>query len=180
MLGLAVLAGGFLGAAQETQKVTAAAEIRSVEVDEPGWQILSFRHLADSTVVQMRGTRIEPAASIKMKVESRPVSINVTTPIQTFWLLVTAEPDFAVNDPSPVAVLYSTGQADSQSRALHVEGKLLYYTYYTQYSTTPAVVDRVAPNEFPQARKAIELASKAGILGLSTPEGEDPWPIPLG
>ena len=141
---------------KQPQKVAAAAEIRSVEVDEPGGQILSFRHLAASTVVQMRGTRIEPTASIKMKVESRrgfveidinrgdikrlsparrfgedyltyvlwavsvdgkasnlgeitfqsgqPVSINVTTPIQTFWLLVTAEPDFAVNDPSPVVV----------------------------------------------------------------------------
>ena len=44
--------------AQEIPK--AAAEIRSVEVDEPRGQILSFRHLADSTVVQMRGTRIEP------------------------------------------------------------------------------------------------------------------------
>ena len=214
--------------AQATQKVAAAAEIRSVEVDEPGGQILSFRHLAASTVVQMRGTRIEPTASIKMKVESRrgfveidinrgdikrlpparrfgedyltyvlwavsvdgkasnlgeitfqsgqPVSINVTTPIQTFWLLVTAEPDFAVNDPSPVVVLYSIGQAGSQSQALHVPGKLLYYTYYTQYSTNPAAVDRVTPNELQQARKAIELASKAGILGLPTPEGEDPLP----
>ena len=214
--------------AQETPQVAAAAEIRSVEVDEPGGQILSFRHLAASTVVQMRGTRIEPTASIKMKVESRrgfveidinrgdikrlpparrfgedyltyvlwavsvdgkasnlgeitfqsgqPVSINVTTPIQTFWLLVTAEPDFAVNDPSPVVVLYSIGQAGSQSQALHVPGKLLYYTYYTQYSTNPAAVDRVTPNELQQARKAIELASKAGILGLPTPEGEDPLP----
>ena len=214
--------------AQATQKVAAAAEIRSVEVDEPGGQILSFRHLAASTVVQMRGTRIEPTAVIKMKVESRrgfveidinrgdikrlpparrfgedyltyvlwavsvdgkasnlgeitfqsgqPVSINVTTPIQTFWLLVTAEPDFAVNDPSPVVVLYSIGQAGSQSQALHVPGKLLYYTYYTQYSTNPAAVDRVTPNELQQARKAIELASKAGILGLPTPEGEDPLP----
>ncbi len=215
--------------AQEAQQAPAAAEIRSIEVDEPGGQILSFRHLAASIVVQMRGTRIEPTASIKMKVQSRPgfleidinrgdiqglqparrfgedyltyvmwavsvdgkasnlgeitfrdgrrpVSINVTTPMQTFWLLVTAEPDFAVNDPSPVAVLYSTGQADSQSRALQVEGKLLYYTHYTQYSTSPAAVDRVTPNELQQARKAIELASKAGILGLPTPEGEDPLP----
>ena len=214
--------------AQETQQVTAAAEIRSVEVDEPGGQILSFRHLADSTVVQMKGARIEPTASIKMKVESRAgfveidinrgdiqglqparrfgedyltyvlwavsvdgkasnlgeitfqngraVSINVTTPIQTFWLMVTAEPDFAVNDPSPVVVLYSTGQAGSQRQALHVEGNLLYYTYYTQYSTSPAAVDRVTPNELQQARKAIELASRAGILGLPTPEGEDPLP----
>ena len=214
--------------AQETQKVPDTAEIRSIEVDEPGGQILSFRHLAGSTVVQMNGTRIEPTASIKMKVESRPgfleidinrgdirelqparrfgedyltyvlwavsvdgkasnlgeitfrdgrpVSINVTTPLQTFWLMVTAEPDFAVNDPSPVVVLYSTGQANSQSRALHVDGQLLYYTYYTQYSTSPAAVDRVTPNELQQARKAIELASKAGILGVPTPQGEDPLP----
>jgi outer membrane protein OmpA-like peptidoglycan-associated protein len=214
--------------AQETQKVPDTAEIRSIEVDEPGGKILSFRHLAGSTVVQMNGTRIEPTASIKMKVESRPgfleidinrgdirelqparrfgedyltyvlwavsvdgkasnlgeitfrdgrpVSINVTTPLQTFWLMVTAEPDFAVNDPSPVVVLYSTGQANSQSRALHVDGQLLYYTYYTQYSTSPAAVDRVTPNELQQARKAIELASKAGILGVPTPQGEDPLP----
>ena len=214
--------------AQETQKVPDTAEIRSIEVDEPGGQIMSFRHLAGSTVVQMNGTRIEPTASIKMKVESRPgfleidinrgdirelqparrfgedyltyvlwavsvdgkasnlgeitfrdgrpVSINVTTPLQTFWLMVTAEPDFAVNDPSPVVVLYSTGQANSQSRALHVDGQLLYYTYYTQYSTSPAAVDRVTPNELQQARKAIELASKAGILGVPTPQGEDPLP----
>ena len=72
--------------------------------------------------------------------------------------------------------LYSIGQAGSQSQALHVPGKLLYYTYYTQYSTNPAAVDRVTPNELQQARKAIELASKAGILGLPTPEGEDPLP----
>ena len=214
--------------AQETQKVPDTAEIRSIEVDEPGGQIMSFRHLAGSTVVQMNGTRIEPTASIKMKVESRPgfleidinrgdirelqparrfgedyltyvlwavsvdgkasnlgeitfrdgrpVSINVTTPLQTFWLMVTAEPDFAVNDPSPVVVLYSTGQANSQSRALHVDGQLLYYTYYTQYSTSPAAVDRVTPSELQQARKAIELASKAGILGVPTPQGEDPLP----
>ena len=217
--------------AQETSEIAAAAEIRSVEVDEPGGQILSFRHLADSTDVQMRGSRIEPSASIRMKVESRPgfveidinrgnirglqparrfgedyltyvlwavsvdgkasnlgeitfrsgnpVSINVTTPIQTFWLLVTAEPDFAVNDPSPVVVLYSVGQTRSNNQALHIEGNLLYYTHYTEYSTAPAAVDRATPNELQQARKAVELATKAGILGLPTPEEEEPLPDEL-
>ena len=217
--------------AQETSEIAAAAEIRSVEVDEPGGQILSFRHLANSTDVQMRGSRIEPSASIRMKVESRPgfveidinrgdirglqparrfgedyltyvlwavsvdgkasnlgeitfrsgnpVSINVTTPIQTFWLLVTAEPDFAVNDPSPVVVLYSVGQTRSNNQALHIEGNLLYYTHYTEYSTAPAVVDRATPNELQQARKAVELATMAGILGLPTPEEEEPLPDEL-
>ena len=63
--------------AQETSEIAAAAEIRSVEVDEPGGQILSFRHLADSTDVQMRGSRIEPSASIRMKVESRPGFVEI-------------------------------------------------------------------------------------------------------
>ena len=73
-----------------------------------------------------------------------------------------------MNDPSPVVVLYSVGQAGSNNQALHIEGDLLYYTHYTEYSTAPAVVDRATPNELQQARKAVELASKAGILGLPT------------
>lgn len=40
-----------------------------------------------------------------------PVSINVTTPYQTFWLMVTAEPDYAVSAPSPQVVLYSVSQS---------------------------------------------------------------------
>ena len=40
-----------------------------------------------------------------------PVSINVTTPYQTFWLMVTAEPDYAVTEPSSQVVLYSVSQS---------------------------------------------------------------------
>ena len=30
----------------------------------------------------------------------RPVPVNLTTPYQTFWLMVTAEPNYAVVDPA--------------------------------------------------------------------------------
>jgi outer membrane protein OmpA-like peptidoglycan-associated protein len=102
-----------------------------------------------------------------------PVSINVTTPFQTFWLMVTAEPDYAVNDPSPVVVLYSINQENTatSNKALPVPGKLLYYTYYSQYDTSPAAIDNATPNELLQARKAVELAAKSGILAEPTPAG---------
>lgn len=106
-----------------------------------------------------------------------PLGINVTTNYQTFWLMVTAEPDFAVNDPSPQVVLYSIKQADAASnRAMAVPGKLLYHTYYTRYDTAPAVTAGGLANEMLQARKAVELASAAGILAHPTPEGEQPLP----
>jgi len=110
--------------------------------------------------------------------QSGPVGINVTTPYQTFWLMVTAEPDFAVNDPSPVVVLYSVGQdaIATANKALPVPGKLLYYTYYTRYDTNPAAVVTGIPNELLQARKAVELAAASGVLAAPTPAGQEPLP----
>jgi len=93
-----------------------------------------------------------------------PVSINVTTPYQTFWLMVTAEPDYAVADPSPIVVLYSVDQNDAptERRAQRIDGKLSYYTHYTAYDTSPAK-PASGPNELLQARKALELASSARV-----------------
>lgn len=207
-----------------------AAPIRTVELNEPGGQILSFRHLSGGTVVHMKGTRIEPMASAKMKIGSRrgfveidfnrgdikalqparrfgndfltyvlwavsidgnatnlgeitfqnnkPVSINVTTPYQTFWLMITAEPDYAVSEPSSVVVLYSLSQEglkiDEDKKALPVPGKLFYYTHYADYDTSPATVVLNMPNEVLQAKKAIELAAKSGVLARETSEGQEP------
>jgi outer membrane protein OmpA-like peptidoglycan-associated protein len=227
----ALLAGSLHSRAQTPASQGPGPDIQAIEVTEPGGQILSFRHLSGSTVVEMNGTRLEPQASTRLKVESRrgfleldinrgeikglrrarvfgkdfhtyvlwavsvdgaasnlgeitfdesgPVSINVTTPYQTFWLMVTAEPDFAVNDPSPKVVLYSVNQDLTQTanKALPVPGKLLYYTYYgSRYETSPAPAEPPVPNELLQARKAIELASESGILAVAAAEGEEPLP----
>lgn len=216
--------------AQTQQPVSEPGGIQTIEVSEPGGQILSFRHLSGATEVEMRGTRLAPNAYTRMKVQSRPgfleidinrneikglepamrygrdyltyvlwavsvdgepmnlgeitfdqrgpVSINVTTPYQTFWMMITAEPDFAVNDPSPKVVLYSINQnqTTTSNKALAVPGKLLYHTYYTQYDAFAATASGGVTNELLQARKAVELASKAGILAHPTAEGEQPLP----
>lgn len=100
----------------------------------------------------------------------RPVSINVTTPYQTFWLMVTAEPNFAVVDPSPRVVLYSTGETGNETsdrKALTVRGPLFYYTHYTGYDSAQGTPLEPAPNPLLQARKAVELASRTGFATRS-------------
>jgi hypothetical protein len=200
-------------------------------VNEPNGQILSYRYLAASTDVTMRGTAIAPEAHIRLKVGSRPgfveldinrgqitglkpasqfgldyltyvlwavsvdgkaanlgeitfvddkpISINVTTPYQTFWLMLTAEPNYAVVDPSPLVVLYSTnenpGKPAAEKTAQTISGTLFFYTHYGDYDRKPTSPDR-APNPLLQARKAVELASKSGILATGSskaPEGEE-------
>lgn len=192
-------------------------QLRMIEINEPNGQILSYRHLAGSTEVQMRGTRLAPEAQVKLKIGSRPgfveldinrggisglkpayqlgkdfltyvlwavsvdgkasnlgeitfegdrpVPVNVTTPYQTFWLMVTAEPNYAVVDPSAQVVLYSVKQVSpSEGTALPIKGDLFFFTHYAGYETAPGVAVESIPNQLLQARKAVELASKSGVL----------------
>ena len=91
--------------------------------------------------------------------------VNVTTPYQTFWLMVTAEPNYAVVDPSTQVVLYSVKQAStSENAALPIRGELFFFTHYAAYETAPGSAVDAIPNQLLQARKAVELASKSGVL----------------
>lgn len=193
--------------------------LRVVEVKQPDGQILSFRHLAGSTEVQMRGTELAPKAGIRVKVGTypgfvkldikrgailglqpayqlgkdfltyvlwsvsvdgrasnlgeitfkgdEPLSMNVTTTYQTFWLMVTAEPYYAVDEPSSTVVLYSAGQTRKElkkKRAVSVGSDLFYFTHYTTYDNAAGAAGESTPSELLQARKAIDLASKSGIF----------------
>jgi hypothetical protein len=194
--------------------------LRAIEVNEPDGQILSYRHLAGSTDVYMRGTRLAPQAQVKLKIGSRPgfveldinrggisglgpahrlgkdfltyvlwavsvdgkasnlgeitfegdrpVPVNLTTPYQTFWLMVTAEPNYAVVDPSSKVVLYSVKQPSAgQNEALPIKGDLFFFTHYAAYETAPGRMVEGIPNQLLQARKAVELASKSGVLAAT-------------
>jgi len=215
VLALAVLAANAQMLAQET------VPLRVIEVKEPDGQILSYRHLAGSTDVHMKGTPLAPKARIRLKIGSRPgfveldinrggisglepahhlgkdfltyvlwavsvdgkasnlgeitfegdrpVPVNLTTPYQTFWLMVTAEPNYAVVDPSAHVVLYSIKQISaSESNALPIKGDLFFFTHYAAYETSPGSQVEGIPNQLLQARKAVELASKSGVLATDT------------
>jgi len=188
-----------------------------VEIRDPDGQILSYRHLAGSTEVLMRGSSVAPSARVSLKVGSRPgfveldinrggitglqpahklgrdyltyvlwavsvdgrasnlgeitfdsgraVAVNVTTPYQTFWLMITAEPNYAVVDPSPMVVLYSVKQAaSSENKALPISTNLFYFTHYSKYSPSPGATPTPVPNQLLQARKAVELAQRSTDL----------------
>jgi hypothetical protein len=94
--------------------------------------------------------------------------------------MVTAEPDFAVVDPSPQVVLYSIDEEarkeGTEKKVPHKKANLSFSTHYTDYDSAPTAVEG-SPSELLQARKAVELASQSGILGFErssgTPEVEE-------
>lgn len=100
----------------------------------------------------------------------KPISINARTPYQAFWLMVTAEPDFAVVDPSPQVVLYSIDENArkelAEKKAPPKKANLWFYTHYGDYDSAPTVAE-AAPNELLQARKAVELASRSGVRAIA-------------
>jgi len=208
----------------QAQTAPQTVQLRVIEVHEPGGQILSYRHLAGSTDIRMRGTRLAPKAEVKLKIGSRPgfveldinrggitglepahrlgkdfltyvlwavsvdgkasnlgeitfdgdrpVPVNLTTPYQTFWLMVTAEPNYAVVDPSTQVVLYSVKQdSSSPNDALPIKGDLFFFTHYAAYETSQGgASDDASPNQLLQARKAVELASRSGLLAEDAAE----------
>jgi hypothetical protein len=108
------------------------------------------------------------------------ISINARTPYQSFWLMVTAEPDFAVVDPSPQVVLYSISEAGrkegtekkdgAEKKDPPKKGNLFFYTHYADYDSAPTGVE-AAPTELLQARKAVELATRSGASRLENSSG---------
>ena len=76
-LGLAVSV--LLATAQVPLSVRpAAAVVQAIEGAVPGGQILSFRYLGGSTVVELKGTERAPGAAAKLKVESRRGFLEIT------------------------------------------------------------------------------------------------------
>lgn len=95
----------------------------------------------------------------------RPVAVNVTTTYQTFWLMVTAEPNYAVVDPSAVVVLYSARSAgDTGKGAIPISRPLFFFTHYSNYDSARSNSLPDIPNPLLQARKAVELTSRSDLL----------------
>ncbi len=109
--------------------------------------------------------------------DGQPQGLEVTTTKQVFWLMITAEPSFAVYEPSPAVVLVTRSQETlkEESKGQELEGVAHYRTRYTGYSTTPAtgILSNV-PFYLLQGRQSAQLAEKefrrlSGLLPEQNP-----------
>jgi outer membrane protein OmpA-like peptidoglycan-associated protein len=92
--------------------------------------------------------------------------LNVTTDLQAFALIVTAEPYYAVHQPSNVVVLENVVRIDTKGRSEAVNAKyeLMERGSYipTGYKFDPVVLDARLPLEFMEARNALRIAQSEG------------------
>ena len=92
--------------------------------------------------------------------------VDVTTDLQAFALIVTAEPYYAVHQPSNVVVLENVVRADTKgtSEAVNAKYELMERGGYipTGYKFDPVVLDAKLPLEFLEARNALRIARSEG------------------
>ena len=92
--------------------------------------------------------------------------LDVTTDLQAFALVVTAEPYFAVRQPSNVVVLENVVREDTKgtTEAMNTKYELLERGGYipTCYKFDPVVLNTQLPLEFFEARNAVRIAESEG------------------
>src|SRR5437764_8555898 len=92
--------------------------------------------------------------------------LDVTTDLQAFALVVTAEPYYAVRQPSNVVVLETVVREDTKgtTEAMNTKYELLARGGYipTGYKFDPVVLNTHLPLEFFEARNAVRIAESEG------------------
>jgi outer membrane protein OmpA-like peptidoglycan-associated protein len=98
--------------------------------------------------------------------------LEVTTDLQAFALIVTAEPYYAVRRPSNVVVLENEIRPDTigTSEAVDANYELIDRGGYipTGYQFDPVVLNSKLPLEFFEARNAVRIAKSAGADAYAT------------
>ena len=92
--------------------------------------------------------------------------LTATTNLQSFALIVTAEPYFAVRQPSNVVVMENVVRpyTEGTSEAVHAKYELMERGGYipTGYKFDPVILDAKLPLEFLEARNAVRIARSEG------------------
>jgi outer membrane protein OmpA-like peptidoglycan-associated protein len=92
--------------------------------------------------------------------------LSVTTDFQAFALIVTAEPYYAVRQPSNVVVLENVVREDTKGRteAVNAKYELMERGGYipTGYKFDPVILNAKLPLEFFEARNALRIAQSEG------------------
>jgi len=98
--------------------------------------------------------------------ESHRSKLQVTTDLQAFALVVTAEPYYAVRQPSNVVVLENVVREDTKgtTEAVNAKYELMERGGYipTGYKFDPVVLNPRLPLEFFEARNALRIAQSEG------------------
>lgn len=91
--------------------------------------------------------------------------LNVTTELQVFGLVITAEPYFAVSQPSDLIVMENVARADTKGKVEEIDAKyeLLQRGQYQRLSNPLALkLDQKQPLELYEARNAVQIARSVG------------------
>ncbi|MDT8067365.1 MAG: OmpA family protein [Terriglobia bacterium] len=98
--------------------------------------------------------------------------LDVTTDLQAFALVVTAEPYYAVRQPSNVVVLENVIREDTKGtiKAINTRYELMERGGYipTGYKFDPVVLNTKLPLEFFEARNALRIAESEGAETYAT------------
>jgi outer membrane protein OmpA-like peptidoglycan-associated protein len=91
--------------------------------------------------------------------------LNVTTELQVFGLIVTAEPYFAVSMPSDLVVMENVVRADTRGKVEEIDAKyeLLQRGQYAKMTNPLSLsLDKKLPLELYEARNAVQIAKSFG------------------
>jgi outer membrane protein OmpA-like peptidoglycan-associated protein len=97
--------------------------------------------------------------------------LNVTTELQVFALVVTAEPYFAVSQPSDLIVMENVVRKDTIGKVEEMDAKyeLLQRGQYSRLSNPLALkLDKKLPVELYEARNAVQIAKSMGADRFAT------------
>ncbi len=108
----------------------------------------------------------------ELLVSDKSSKLDVTTDLQAFALIVTAEPYYAVRRPSNVVVLENVVREDTMgtTEAVNAKYELLERGGYipTGYKFDPVILTAKLPLEFFEARNAVRIAQSAGAEKYAT------------
>jgi outer membrane protein OmpA-like peptidoglycan-associated protein len=109
----------------------------------------------------------------EVQLEGTKSKLDVTAQLQAFALVVTAEPYFAVTQPSEVVVLENIVRPDTVGSVEEMDAKfdLLQRSQYTyvQANAQPAELDPHTPLSLAEARNAVQIAKAAGAQNYAAP-----------
>jgi outer membrane protein OmpA-like peptidoglycan-associated protein len=97
--------------------------------------------------------------------------LNVTTELQVFGLVVTAEPYYAVTQPSDLIVMENVVRADTKGKIEEIEAKyeLLQRGQYQRLANALGLkIDPKMPLELYEARNAVQIARAVGADRFAT------------